>query len=78
LRLVLYPESEQLSKQISGAWVAFARHGSPNRQGLPDWPAYSTTERATMIFDARKSEAVNDPDREERLMLLNWPSRRLL
>jgi para-nitrobenzyl esterase len=78
LRLVRYPESEQLSKQISGAWVAFARTGSPNWQGLPDWPAYSTTERATMIFDARKSEAVNDPDREERLMLLNYPSRRLL
>ena len=31
-----------------------------------------------MIFDGGKSEAVNDPDREERLMLLNWPSRRLL
>jgi len=78
LRLVRYPESEQLSKQISRAWVAFARHGRPQRQGLPEWPAYSTTERATMIFDARKSEAVNDPDREERLMLLNYPTRRLL
>jgi para-nitrobenzyl esterase len=78
LRLVLYPESEQLSKQISGAWAAFARNGSPNRQGLPEWPAYSTTERTTMIFDVGKSEAVNDPDREERLMLLNWPSHRLL
>ena len=78
LRIARYPESEKLSKQISGAWVAFARHGSPHRQGLPDWPAYSTTERTTMIFDARKSEAVNDPDREERQMLLDWPSRRLL
>ena len=78
LRIVRYPESDQLSKQISGAWVAFARHGSPNRTGLPDWPAYSTTERATMIFDARKSEAVKDPDRDERQMLLDWPSRRLL
>jgi para-nitrobenzyl esterase len=78
LRLVLYPELERLSKQISGAWVAFARHGTPNRQGLPDWPAYSTSERATMIFDTHKSEAVHDPDSEERLMLLNWPSRRLL
>lgn len=78
LRLVRYPESEQLSKQISGAWVAFARNGIPHRHGLPDWPAYSTTERATMIFDGRKVEAVNDPDCEERLMLLNWPSRRLL
>jgi para-nitrobenzyl esterase len=78
LRLVLCPESEQLSKQISGAWAAFARHGNPNRHGLPDSPAYSTTERATMIFDAGKSEAVNDPDHDERLMLLNWPSHRLL
>ncbi len=78
LRLVLNPEAEQLSKQISGAWVAFARQGTPNRKGLPDWPAYSTAERTTMIFNARKSEAVNDPDREERLMLLDFPSRKLL
>jgi para-nitrobenzyl esterase len=78
LRLVRYPEAEQLSKQISGAWVAFARHGTPNRPGLPDWPAYSTTERATMVFDRPKSAAVIDPDREERLMLLDWPTHRLL
>jgi para-nitrobenzyl esterase len=78
MRIVRYPESEQLSRQISGAWVAFARHGSPNRQGLPDWPAYSTTDRSVMIFDADKSEAVNDPDREERRMLLDWPTHHLL
>jgi para-nitrobenzyl esterase len=78
MRIVRYPESDQLSKQIAGAWVAFARHGSPNRKGLPKWPAYSTTERATMIFNVPKSEAVNDPDRDERQMLLDWPSRRLL
>ncbi len=78
MRIVRYPESEQLSKQISGAWVAFAGSGSPNRKGLPEWPAYSTTERATMIFDVPKSEAVNDPDRDERQMLLNWPTRELL
>ncbi|HMD84488.1 MAG TPA: carboxylesterase family protein [Terriglobia bacterium] len=78
LRIVRYPESEQLSKQISGAWVAFARHGSPHRQGLPDWPAYSIADRATMIFDAGKSEAVNDPNRDERQMLMDLPTRRLL
>jgi len=78
LRIVRYPESEQLSKQISGAWAAFARHGTPQRHGLPDWPAYSTSQRATMIFDIPKSEAMNDPDHEERLMLQKWPSRKLL
>jgi hypothetical protein len=31
-----------------------------------------------MIFDAAKSEAVNDPDREERIMLRDRPSRNLL
>lgn len=78
MRIVRYPESDELSRQISGAWVAFARHGSPNRKGLPEWPAYSTTERATMIFDVPKSEAVKDPDRDERQMLLDWPTRHLL
>jgi len=78
MRIVRYPESEQLSKQISGAWVAFARDGSPNRKGLPDWPAYSTKDRSVMFFDAGKSQALNDPDREERQMLLDWPTRHLL
>jgi para-nitrobenzyl esterase len=78
LRIVRYPESEELSRQISGAWVTFARQGNPNRKGLPDWPAYSNRTRATMIFDVPKSEAVNDPDRDERLMLRDFPSGNLL
>jgi para-nitrobenzyl esterase len=78
MRIVRFPESNELSKQISGAWVAFARHGNPNRRGLPEWPAYSTTERATMIYDVPQSAAVNDPNGVERKMLLDWPSRHLL
>lgn len=78
MRIVCYPQSEQLSKQISGAWVAFARHGNPNRRGLPLWPAYSTAERGTMVFNVPTSGAVNDPDRDERQILVDWPSRRLL
>ena len=30
MRLVAHPESEQLSRQISGAWAAFARTGNPS------------------------------------------------
>ena len=78
LRLVRYPESDQLSKRISGAWAAFARHGNPNQDGLPKWPAYSTSQRATMIFDAANSAVVNDPDHEERLLLQERPSGGLL
>jgi para-nitrobenzyl esterase len=76
-RLVLYPESEQLSRQLSGAWAAFARSGDPSQKGLA-WPAYTAAKRATMVFDADKSVAVNDPDGEERVFLRDIPSKRTL
>jgi para-nitrobenzyl esterase len=44
-------EALLLSKQISTAWVNFARTGNPNHDGLPHWPAYSSEQRATMYFD---------------------------
>ena len=72
MRLTMYPESEQLSKQLSGAWAAFARTGNPSQNGLA-WPAYTASTRATMIFDASRSEARNDPDRDERIMLSDLP-----
>jgi carboxylesterase type B len=40
-----------LTKQISGAWVSFARTGNPNHSSLPHWPASDAEKRATMIFD---------------------------
>ncbi len=77
MRLVRYPESEALSKQLSGAWAAFAKSGNPSQKGLA-WPAYTTAQRATMIFDGQGSGAVNDPDRDERIMLTEMPSGSLL
>lgn len=75
MRCVRYPESEELSKQISGAWAAFARHGKPNGTGLPVWPKYSPEKRSTMLFDVGESKAVDDPDREARLILEEHPSK---
>jgi para-nitrobenzyl esterase len=72
MRLTMYPESEQLSKQLSGAWAAFARTGNPSQNGLA-WPAYTASTRTTMIFDASRSEPRNDPDRDERIMLNDLP-----
>jgi para-nitrobenzyl esterase len=45
---------------MSAAWIAFARTGSPNGPGLPEWPAYDLKNRATMVFDV-PSAAGNDP-----------------
>jgi para-nitrobenzyl esterase len=55
------PQGFALSKQISRAWVNFARTGDPNHSGLPHWPAYSASTRATMCFD-NACEVRNDPE----------------
>lgn len=77
MRLAMFPESEQVSRELSAAWAAFARTGNPSTKSLP-WPAYNLTQRSTMIFDAKQSAVVNDPDREERIMLRDRPSGSLL
>lgn len=73
MRLVSNPQSEGLSKQIAGAWAAFARSGDPNHAGLPHWQTYSLEKRATMVFDAGNTKLVMKPAREELSMLLSLP-----
>lgn len=65
LRLVRFPESESMSKQIATAWASFARSGNPK------WPRYDLKSRATMVFDAPVGKVVNDPGREARLLQQN-------
>jgi len=57
------PEAIVLSKQISTAWMNFARTGNPNHDGLPHWPTYTAEHRATMFFDT-PCEVRNDPEGE--------------
>jgi para-nitrobenzyl esterase len=63
-------EAKALAKQMSDAWVAFAATGNPNaaKSGLPDWPAFNTIKRATMLFD-NHSIVMNDPYKSEREIL---------
>jgi len=57
------PEAFALSKQISTAWMNFARTGNPNHDGLPHWPTYTAEHRATIYFDT-PCEVRNDPEGE--------------
>jgi para-nitrobenzyl esterase len=61
MRLVLYPEAEELSRQLAGAWAAFARTGDPNHKGLAEWAPYSLEKRATMSFDIPTSQVIFNP-----------------
>jgi len=56
-------EPRGVSDQMSAALLAFMRTGNPNCPEIPNWPAYTPEEAATMIFDV-KSEVRNAPDRE--------------
>jgi para-nitrobenzyl esterase len=54
-----------LADLVSDTWLAFIRAGDPNHAALPEWPAYDTRTRQTMILDL-PPRVVSDPDGEER------------
>lgn len=60
-------QGRELSASMTAAWAAFARSGSPQTPRLPQWPAYETGKRETMIFDT-VCHVDEDPDREFREM----------
>jgi para-nitrobenzyl esterase len=60
------PEAERLSREMMGAWIAFARSGDPNHADLVPWPAHDASRRATMLF-GRQSEVADAPLERERL-----------
>ena len=62
-------ESQQaLADVMSEAWLAFARSGDPNHDGLPEWAPYDEDSRATMMFDD-EPRLMDDPRGRERGIL---------
>jgi para-nitrobenzyl esterase len=59
-----------MARQITSAWVAFARTGKPDCAEIPHWPPYDAERRTTMLLDS-KSSVVNDPNSEVRKILLS-------
>lgn len=62
------PDLQPLAEKVSGVWAAFARTGNPSYPGIPQWPIYTRSDRATMLL-ADECRVVNDPGKEERLAL---------
>jgi para-nitrobenzyl esterase len=64
------PNAKALAAKTSEAWIAFARSGNPNHAGLPNWPAYTPSQRATMRLDDTCA-VVNDPGSEARRLWIS-------
>jgi len=64
------PEVKALAAKTSDAWIQFARSGNPNHKGLPNWPAFTVDQRATMLLDST-CKVVNDPGSDARKL---WSS----
>jgi para-nitrobenzyl esterase len=52
----------RLADQLASVWVSMATNGNPNNPRLPEWPAYDTKNRTTMVF-GDPTNPVNDPRR---------------
>jgi para-nitrobenzyl esterase len=57
------PEARELAAKVSEAWIQFARGGNPAHSGLPDWPAFTSDNGATMVFD-NDCKLQSYPDRQ--------------
>lgn len=51
----------ELAASVHDAWRGFIADGRPASVHLPEWTAYDTSTRATMLLDAGTSAVVGDP-----------------
>ena len=66
----LTDDTHALATAISRGWLAMARTGSPQHDGLPEWPRYSDGQRAVMELGVDRS-VLDDPGSAERQL---WAS----
>jgi para-nitrobenzyl esterase len=67
------PEPQKIADQMSATWLAFARTGNPNNSTIPNWPSFTTKDRATMVFNVQ-SKVINDHRGDERTLLDELPA----
>ena len=65
-------DARAVSQAMQDSFAAFAATGDPNHRGLPPWPHYDLSQRATMIFDVR-SQVEDDPRRWQRELFARAP-----
>jgi len=51
--------ARSMSYDVARAFASFARTGKPGHSGLPDWPAFTADNHATMLFDDYNTVGIN-------------------
>jgi para-nitrobenzyl esterase len=64
--------AQKVADRMSDAFIAFARGGDPNHNGLPQWRPYDLSTRATMLFDV-DCKLADDPRGGERRLFAQVP-----
>lgn len=64
-------ERQSIAHRMHHSWIRFAHGGDPNHGDVPDWPAYDTDRRATLVFDA-DCAVIDDPYGTERVLWDTW------
>ena len=69
-------EAGSVAALIHQAWGDFVTSGNPSARGLPDWPGYDASRRATLIFDDPQPWLAEDPNGAQRAAWdgREWPS----
>ncbi len=65
-------DARKVADKLSSAFIALAKTGDPNHDGLPQWSQYSLAKRETMIVN-RKCRLENDPRGGERELFSKVP-----
>jgi para-nitrobenzyl esterase len=61
------PAAPAIAAVESATWARFARTGTPDDKAIPHWPAYTASDRATMMIDT-EWRVQKDPQHEARLL----------
>lgn len=48
-------EEKLLSESMMDYWTQFAKHGNPNKKGLPNWPTFTSNRKSFINLDIRIS-----------------------
>ncbi|MRG87783.1 carboxylesterase/lipase family protein [Salinibacillus xinjiangensis] len=60
------PERQRVADQMQAAWISFVKNGEPRAEGMPEWPAYDTDKRKTMLIHT-ESKVESDPHGDDRV-----------